>query len=307
MIIVNLCTFLTLYSSVFVSQSASRCSFNTSESWVVLSSIEHRIKTKIEAVGVPLKDWEIYIYRGILTGYNEAFIIDGKKKDELIASDAKSAEIIRPILRGRDIKKYGYDYANLWLINTHNGIKEKGVKPININDYPAIKDHLDLCFPQLRKRADKGDTPYNLRNCAYMEDFYKQKIIYPEITKFLNFYLDENKFFVNNKCFIMTGEKLHFLTAFFNSSVFKYCFKNNFPELLGGTRELRKVFLEQLPVIQITEADNNEFMKLIRKRDSLMDTKLPTRTIDLEIDEKIFNLYGLTNQEKKEIGFIEIQ
>ena len=90
-----------------------------------------------------------------MTGYNEAFIIDGKKKDELIAQDPKSAEIIRPILRGRDIKRYGYDFADLWLINTHNGIKEKGIKPINIEHYPAIKKHLDQFYAQLEKRADK--------------------------------------------------------------------------------------------------------------------------------------------------------
>jgi hypothetical protein len=83
------------------------------DSWVVLSPIEQRIKAKIEAVGIPLKEWDINIYRGILTGYNEAFIIDGKKKDELIAEDPKSVEIIRPLLRGRDIKRYGYEYANL--------------------------------------------------------------------------------------------------------------------------------------------------------------------------------------------------
>ena len=82
---------------------------------------------------MPLKHWDINIYRGILTGYNEAFIIDGKKKDELIAEDPKSAEIIRPILRGRDIKRYGYDFADLWLINSHNGIKEKGVKRIELS------------------------------------------------------------------------------------------------------------------------------------------------------------------------------
>lgn len=90
--------------SVYFRQNATVCNFSKRESWVVLSEIEQRIKAKIEAVGVPLKDWDINIYRGILTGYNEAFIIDGKKKDELIAEDPKSAEIIRPILRGRDIK-----------------------------------------------------------------------------------------------------------------------------------------------------------------------------------------------------------
>ncbi|MDO5523784.1 MAG: Eco57I restriction-modification methylase domain-containing protein [Bacteroidia bacterium] len=146
-----------------------------SGSWVILSDIEMRIKEKIEKVGIPLKDWDINIYRGILTGYNEAFIIDGKKKDEIL-SNCKTEEerlktdgLIRPILRGRDIKRYSHDFADLWLINTHNGIKEKGISPININDYPAIKEHLDNYFLKLEKRADKGNTPYNLRNCVYLE------------------------------------------------------------------------------------------------------------------------------------------
>src|SRR5690554_4397447 len=101
--------------SIYFEQHYNISSFNSSDSWIVLSEIEQQIKAKIEAVGTPLKDWDINIYRGILTGYNEAFIIDGNKKDELIASDPKSAEIIRPILRGRDIKRYGYDFADLWL------------------------------------------------------------------------------------------------------------------------------------------------------------------------------------------------
>lgn len=140
-----------------------------------MSDIEQRIKAKIELVGTPLKDWDINIYRGILTGYNEAFIISGKKKQEILAhcktADEleKTDQLIRPILRGRDIKRYAYDFGDLWLINSHNGIKEKGIKPINIDDYTAIKSHLDNYYPELSKRTDKGDTPYNLRNCAYMD------------------------------------------------------------------------------------------------------------------------------------------
>ena len=154
--------------SLYFEQQLEISSFYSSESWIVLTEIEQRIKSKIESKGTPLKDWDINIYRGILTGYNEAFIIDGQKKDELIAEDPKSAEIIRPILRGRDIKRYGFDFANLWLIITHNGIRERSIKPIFIDDYPAIKKHLNQFYIQLEKRADKGDTPYNLRNCAYM-------------------------------------------------------------------------------------------------------------------------------------------
>lgn len=99
-------------------QSATISSFGKSaiSSFVILSDIEKRIKEKIESVGTPLKEWDINIYRGILTGYNEAFIIDGETKDELIEKSPKNAEIIRPILRGRDIKRYGYEFADLWLI-----------------------------------------------------------------------------------------------------------------------------------------------------------------------------------------------
>jgi hypothetical protein len=135
----------------------------------------------------------------------------------------------------------------LWLINSHNGVKENGISPIDINDYPAIKKHLDQYLPQLEKRLDKGDTIYNLRNCAYIEDFSKQKIMYPNMTKFLPFYLDDEKFLQNDKSFMITGNNLAYLTAFLNSSLFKYCFIDNFPELQGGTRELRKIFLDKIP------------------------------------------------------------
>lgn len=293
--------------SVYFRQNATVCNFSKRESWVVLSEIEQRIKAKIEAVGVPLKDWDINIYRGILTGYNEAFIIDGKKKDELIAEDPKSAEIIRPILRGRDIKRYGYDFADLWLINSHNGIKEKDVKRIEINDYPSIKKHLDQYYPQLERRADKGDTLYNLRNCAYMEDFFIQKIMYPNMTKFLPFYLDDKGFVQNDKSFMITGENIAYLTAFLNSSLFKYCFIDNFPELQGGTRELRKIFLDKIPVLQVSEKINLEYEKLVLKLQELKNKQLSTREIEIEIDKRIFELYSLTEEEKNTIGFVEIQ
>src|SRR5690606_24359584 len=208
--------------------NANLTEFNNSKSWVVLSPIEKQIKEKIERIGTPLKDWDINIYRGILTGYNEAFIIDGKKKDELIAEDPKSAEIIRPILRGRDIKRYGYDFADLWLINTHNGVKEKGIKRINIEDYPAIKKHLDQYYPKLEKRADKGDTPYNLRNCAYMEDFSKQKIMYSEIVREPQFYLDEKgEFYPEATTFIMSGKNLDYLYNVLHTNVVT-CFGKTF-------------------------------------------------------------------------------
>lgn len=191
----------------YVQKNYLTINFNTSENWVIISPIEKRIKEKIEKYGTPLKDWDIQINRGILTGFNEAFIISGEKKDELIAEDPKSAEIIKPILRGKDIKKNGYKFANLWLICTHNGIREENEPRIDIKDYPAVKAHLDKYYTNLAKRSDKGDTPYNLRNCAYIKEFSKPKIVFPAImTKDAFFAYDDEKYVILAPGNIITGQ-----------------------------------------------------------------------------------------------------
>jgi len=295
--------------SVYFRQSATNCNFSKSESWVILNEIEQRIKAKIESVGVPLKNWNINIYRGILTGYNEAFIIDGKKKDELISEDPKSAEIIRPLLRGRDIKRYSYEFADLYLITTFPSLK------INIENYPAVKEHLvSFGYDRLKQTGDKGARKKTNNqwfetqdSISYWEDFSKQKIIYPNMTKYLPFLYDDKEFLTNQKCFIVTGKNVEFLTAFFNSSLFKYCFRDNFPELQGGTRELSKIFLDKIPVLQVSENINLDYKKLVLKVQELKNKQLPTREIEIKIDKKIFELYSLTEEEKNTIGYVEIQ
>ena len=288
-------------------QSGAVCEFANSDSWVILSPIEQSIKRKIEAVGTPLKDWDINIYRGVLTGYNEAFIISTEKREEILAncqSDderERTAELIRPILRGRDIKRYGYNWANLWLINTHNGIRGK-LERIHIEDYPAVKAHLDQYWDRISKRADKGDTPYNLRNCAYLEDFSKPKIIYPNMTKYMPFVYDEANFLTNQKCFIITGQNMAYLNAFLNSSLFKYCFRDSFPELQGGTRELSKIFFDKIPVKLVSLEQNEIFRKIVNSVQSdytIEQTKY--------IDTLLFDLYNLTTEERKVIGYVEIK
>ena len=292
--------------SVFVRQEGTVCDFSGKESWVILTPIEQSIKQKIEAVGTPLKDWDVQINYGIKTGCNEAFIINTAKRDEILANckteeeRQRTAELIRPILRGRDIKRYGYDWANLWLINTHNGIKGR-IPRINIEDYPAVKAHLDQYWDKIRDRADQGDTPYNLRNCAYLEDFIKPKIIYPNMTKYMPFVYDESMYFTNQKCFIVTGRDMAFLAAFFNSSLFKFCFRDSFPELQGGTRELSKIFFDKIPVKQISTAQNEVFREAINKIQSDY-----TQTLAIYIDSLIFDLYNLTDEERATIGYIEI-
>lgn len=157
--------------SDFVQQQNSICDFATSDSWVILSPIEQSIKKKIEAVGTPLKDWDINIYRGVLSGCNEAFIIDSGKREEILANcqtedeRQRTAELIRPILRGRDIKRYGYDWANLYLIATFPACH------YDIEKYPAVKNYL-LSFEEENLR----DSGYDWVADNYLADFCKQKL-----------------------------------------------------------------------------------------------------------------------------------
>lgn len=220
--------------SDYFRQNYSKSEFSTKESWIILSTMESIIKSKIEKIGTPLKDWNINIYRGLLTGYNEAFIISGQLKNKLIATDAKSAEIIRPILRGRDIKKHGCDFADLYLLNVHNGLKSQNISPVNIDDYPAVKKHLDQFYRQLSVRTDKGITPYNLRNCAYLADFEEDKIIYPDIMRmpqsthllssYPYIYFDREKYFVEATNFMITGKNIDMLYLFLVSDLGFYIF-----------------------------------------------------------------------------------
>jgi len=270
--------------------------------WSFESDIVTKIKLKVEAQGIKLKNWDITINYGIKTGLNEAFVIDEKTKNELIAKDPKNAELLKPMLRGRDIQKWYPDYQNLWLINSHNGIKEKGIKRIDIeNEFPTIFNYFKSFKDNLLKRIDQGDHWTNLRNCAYLEEFEKPKIVYPNMTKYLPFVYDEEKYYTNQKCFILIGAKLKYLISFLNSKLFKYCFKDNFPELLGGTRELSKVFFEEIPVKQVSAEQEEVFKEkvdqilLAKKENPKADTSL----LEAEIDRLVYELYGLTEEEIK--------
>ena len=272
--------------SDFVQQKTTICDFTTSDSWVILSPIEQSIKRKIEAVGTPLKDWDINIYRGVLTGCNEAFIIDTAKRDEILRncqSDeerVKTAELIRPILRGRDIKRYGYVDNGLYLINTHNGIRGR-IPRIKIEDYPAVKAHLDQYWDRISTRADKGDTPYNLRNCAYLEDFNKPKIIYPETTQGAYFAFDNKGFYIDKTCFMLISDEAEYLQNILSCRLFEFAYKRIFSSIELGEHgyQYNKHALIKLPILK------------------------PNKTINLT-NEQIYKLYKLS---KEEIAFIESQ
>ncbi|WP_454951755.1 TaqI-like C-terminal specificity domain-containing protein [Capnocytophaga granulosa] len=271
---------------------------------MILSEIEQRIKAKIEAIGTPLKDWNVNIYRGILTGYNDAFIINKAKKEEILANcqseeeRKKTDELIRPILRGRDIKRYGYDFADLYLINTHNGVKEKGIKRIHIEDYPAVKAHLDLYYPQLEKRADQGDTPYNLRNCAYIEDFYKQKIVWKAVGRNLAFsILEEGKFVTAPASFITSENSLYYILGFLCSSFAKYFIYNNSDTTGAGDIMLNIQSLVKIPIPQPSINNQEEVENIISEIIKGKKENIDTILLENKLDEIINNILSLSPEE----------
>ncbi len=247
--------------SDYVQTHAVLSSFSSSESWSILSDIERSIKAKIESAGTPLKDWDIQINYGIKTGFNDAFIIDSAKRNEILATcqseeeRQRTAEIIRPILRGRDIKRYGYSWSGLWLINTHNGTKE-GLDRIHIEDYPSVKDHLDNYWLNIEKRADKGDTPYNLRNCAYLDEFSKPKIVWAELSRTGNsFAYNDDGAMVLNTCYILSfndnehhKRELSNLLGFLNSKVALFYLDTISSKLDETGWRWLKQFVELIPV-----------------------------------------------------------
>ena len=294
--------------SDFVRQSSFIAEFGTSEAWVILTPIEQSIKRKIESVGTPLKDWDIQINYGIKTGFNEAFIISSEKRDEILANCADEQErtrtenLIRPILRGRDIKRYSYHWSGLWLIATFPS------RHYDIEMYPAVKDYLLSNFGM--ERLEQTGNEYIIKgekvkarkktnnkwfetqdSISYWEDFDKPKIIWGNLNLKPSYALAEGAFYVNAPSpMIVPASK--YLLAILNSKVGDYYIRNLGVTRNGGYFEYKPMFVEQLPVPIISE-DEQEALEIILS-ESTQET----------IDSIIYSLYALSEQE---IEFIENQ
>ena len=291
--------------SDFVQQQHTICNFSNEESWVILSPIEQSIKQKIESVGTPLRDWDIKIYRGVLTGYNDAFIISTEKRDEILANcqteeeRLRTAELIRPILRGRDIKRYGYNWADLWLIATFPS------RHYDIEMYPAVKAHL-LSFgkerleqtgkkyiingEEIKARKKTSNKWFETQDSiSYWDDFFKPKIVWArlmrisksEIDSFPRFSkADAGYFVVDSLCFF-TGKGIDKLCTFLNSSLATYYYLKNIAILDNGGMQMRQQYIEEIPCPPIES---------------------------IEDDISIYNLFGFTREEIDFIiNFIEMR
>ncbi|EDN2820836.1 class I SAM-dependent DNA methyltransferase, partial [Campylobacter jejuni] len=255
------------------------------ESFAFNDESTNALKTKIEKLGTPLKDWHgLNINYGIKTGLNEAFIITTEKKDEILANckdedeKERTAKLIRKMLRGRDIKRYSYEWAGLWVINTHNGYKSKNgekIKAINIEHYPSLKKHFDEFYLQLEKRSDKGLTPYNLRNCAYIEEFEKEKIVYPETTQGAYFVYDNKGIFLEKTAFFIVCENLKYLLGLLSSNLITYYYKNFSQGCKLGIKgyQYNKHALENLPLPKINSKNEKLANELISLVDEILKAK----------------------------------
>ncbi|MGL2476578.1 Eco57I restriction-modification methylase domain-containing protein, partial [Helicobacter pylori] len=307
----------------------------STESFIFANATLLDLRDKIESVGTPLKDWGIQIYRGILTGANEAFIIPTEKRDAILKNcdDAqkdekgmsereRTIELIKPILRGKDIKRYSYEWAHLWVI-----IAKFGSHEFLEVEYPTIYNHLLQYKDQLEQRGQcrysrgpqNSNKPYpgqhhwleldNNPKDSYLQDFEKEKIVYSEIVQEPRFYLDNGEcklghFYAEATSFILTGEHLHYLLGMLHSKLITFAFKTFYAG--GGLGEsgyrYKKAFIERLPIPQITEKNQELADKITDCAEQILKAKDPkanTQGLEKEIDALVYQLYHLTDEEIK--------
>ena len=276
--------------SILVEHCKSISSFYDSEIWFILNPIEEEIKQKIISVSIPLSKCNIDIKRGVLTGLNEAFILDEAKRKYLIEQDEKNAEIIRPLIRGRDVKRFKIEYPGLYLLNIHNGIPGQ-LAPIDIDDYPVAKTFMTKYINKLKKRKDQGITAYNLRSCSYLDDFLKQKLVYTPVNSEYRFALVPSNIYFPNSLFMITGENIEFLCGLFNSKLYRfflYIMFSNGKYTYGSSS-----FFLSMPVIKnVDNISLDRIVQLVKKLSNEYDEKLYEN-----LNEEIYKIYGISIEE----------
>ncbi|RSX58808.1 Eco57I restriction-modification methylase domain-containing protein [Bifidobacterium samirii] len=298
-----------------------------SSPWVILSDVERSIKHRMDEAGTLLKDLDVRINYGVKTGLNDAFIISKEKRDELIAADPKSAEIIRPVLRGRDVKRYRYEFADLYTITLFPSLE------YDIDRYPAVKDWLingdwvlsgrtsspigtgRLRLEQtgaehkcegvrFKSRKKTGNKWFETQDAiSYSDDFSQPKIVWGEISDRAKFAFDGGGDYVPEATtFLMVGSDLLPILGFLNSRLAEYYFSTLGTTTGMGTVRWKKYTIEQLPIALFDGAERETFLQLIRQRLDDGRSEAELQELDHAIDECIASRIGLT---RPEMDFIE--
>lgn len=261
--------------------------------WLVLSDIERIIMKKIQKIGSPLNNHDIKINRGILTGYNNAFFIDKRIRDKLIAKDEKSEEIILPVLRGRDIRRHGYKWEGLYILLTGYDIDIP-------TKYPAVFEHLQEHKIKLEKRQDKGLNWWNLRACTYYEDLKKKKIIYPETASTNNCFFDKEGFTLDKTAFFITGSDIEFLYGVIFSNPFTYFYKTfgSGTDLSHSGFQYNKHALLEMNLPMRKDVNDKMYSRIVSLVSDLYTKEFLRGDIQKEIDNLVYQIYQITDEER---------
>ena len=262
-------------------------------SYIILSPIELSIRRKIEAVGKPLKGWDVKIYRGVLTGCNEAFIITTEKRNELLAQcqseeeRQRTAELIRPILRGRDIKRYSYDWAGLWIIATFPS------RHYDIEDYPAVRDYLlhfgkerleqtgktytidGETFKSRKKTANKWFEVQD--SIAYWKDFDRPKIIYPDICQGRPFVIEKEGYYIGNTAYFISSPDpglLEYLVKTLNSDIMHWYYRTLSTQLGQKAMRMYSIHVLEIPIPPVSTVDLDDVIQLTPREIAFMKSEL---------------------------------
>lgn len=328
----------------FCEENRKERAFKGKSPWVFVDEEKEQIKTFVSSQGKVLGDdsWSLKINRGVPTGLNDAFWISSTEYEVISDQDPKSAEIIKPMLRGRHIDTYQYQWNDLYLICTFPS------RSYNIDDYPAIKKHLlsfaknkliekgykwvaddyleDFCLKKLEQTGNEisvnGEKIYfSASQCeksrkkttnkwfevqdsiSFYDDFSQKKIIYPNQTTHLSFYLDTEGYYINQKAYMIVGRHLGYLTAFFNSALFRYCFTDNFPIIQGAGREMNESIFKRIPVKDVTDEENAEYERRVMEIQQMKREGQSTEEKEHELDLMILAHYGVTDSEQQNIIF----
>ena len=266
--------------------------------WSILTAVEQSVMDKIEAAGTPLKDWDVSIYRGVTTGYNNAFVIDNATKEALVAADPKSAEIIKPVLRGRDIQRYRAQWSGLWLIYARKGVR--------IDRYPAVYAHLQKHQDALSKKSGANEwyefqgSPSDTMSSAFEEE----KLLWMDLTERGRFAYDQGEMFAVNTVFMLSGGSVKYLCALLNSDLMTWYMGNTaLNSGMGVTRWIRHT-VERLPIPRISGARQRPFIRLVERILAAKGSNPAADTSgeEAELDRLVYALYGLTAEEAGAVG-----
>jgi len=278
----------------------------TRDGWRLQPPSVLRLLEKLRKAGTPLGKYvNGQLYWGIKTGLNEAFVVDRATRDRLIAEHPSSAEVLKPFLRGRDVKRWRLDYQDLYLIKIESsenrehpwtGKSETRAEQIFAQTYPAIHHHLTQYREALIKRCDQGKFFWELRSCIYWQEFERPKIIYPDIAVRCEFAFDTNYLYPDATLFIIPEKSTH-LISILNSNIVQFFIDQICPAVRGSFRRFKSIYVEQIPIPPASPTDKNSIETLVQK--CLDSQGQGVEQWEQEIDEIVARLYGLSAEDMK--------